>query len=155
VFAEDGFGIYVYLSAGPPLCLSFVFRTGEVWGIDTYHLRFPKVIPIIEPHFVRAFERYAGLLSAELHIVPPYQWIAGIEGVKGWAIELPRNVPAQYIRQAARGSCLSETVSKSGVHELGTDPRKTLRPFFVELYDRCRVQRPDWMDDWLWPPIDW
>ena len=150
VLAEDGFGIYAY-PPQPPSRVSFVFRTGEVWGIDAYHLRDPKVIPFIEPHFVKAFKRYAGFLSAELHVAAPYEWIAGVEGVEEWAIEIPRCVPNQLIIQAVRGRCLSDTVVKKGTHGEGADPRKSLRPFFVELYDRCTIQRPDWMDDFAWP----
>lgn len=156
IFSQDGCGIYVHRAPpSPSPCVAFVFRTGEVWGIDTHHLALPKVIPFIEPHFVKALETYTGFLSAGLHTSPPYQWIAGVEGVKEWAIEMPRNVPGQYILQATRGSCLSDMVVKTGVHEAGADPRKTLRPFFIELYDRCKIRRPDWMDDWTWPRIDW
>jgi len=35
----------------------------------------------------------------------------------------------------------------------GAKPGASLQPFFEELYDSCNVKRPDWMNDWTWPPM--
>jgi hypothetical protein len=154
VFSEDGFGIYLDRTpAEPSPCVAFVFKTGEVWTIDAHHLWAYNGIPFIEPYFIRAFENYTVFLREQLGTPPPYQWIAGIEGVKGRPIEVPLHVPGEVTIQGARGSCMSDTVVVKGTHVEDATPRASLRSFFVEVYDMCTVQRPDWMNDFTWPPM--
>jgi hypothetical protein len=154
LFSQDGFGIYVHRSPpNPSPSVAFVFRTGEVWGIDAYHLGFHNVIPFVEPYFIAAFENYTAFLRRQLQVPPPYKWVAGIEGVEGWPIEIPLPARDRLTIAGARGSCMSDTIVKTGTHEDGAAPRVSLRPFFVEAYDMCTVRRPDWMDDFTWPPM--
>jgi hypothetical protein len=151
VYAGDGFGVYVHtIPLLPSPCVTFAFKTGEVWGIDTHHLAVNNVIPFIEPYFVTAFERYTRFLLDQLGVAPPYQWIAGIEGVKGRAIEVPLNATGQVLIEGSRGSCMSPAVVELGTHREGSDPRASLLPFFIHLYDSCNVRRPTWMDDFAW-----
>jgi hypothetical protein len=151
VFSNDGFGIYVHRQPTP--CVAFVFRTGEVWGIDAHHLVAYNVIPFIEPFFINAFENYTKFVREQLGVSGPYHWIAGIEGVKGRPIDIPRHDRSQLTTEGSRGSCLSDIIVIKGTHGEGANPRASLRTFFVEVYDRCAVQRPDWMDDFPWPPV--
>jgi hypothetical protein len=154
ILAEDGFGIYVLrIPPGPSPCIVFVFRTGEIWAIDAYHLVVNNVIPVVEPYFISAFDNYTKFMREQLHISPPYQWVAGIEGVRGRAIEVPLHAPGQVLIAGARGACMSDTVVIKGTYAEGANPRTSLRPLFAEVYDRCAVQRPDWMDDFTWPPM--
>ena len=152
VLSEDGFGIFMH---GTPSqqspCIAFVFKTGEVWGIDAYHLGMDTVIPLIEPYFINALENYAAVLREQLGVPPPYQWIAGIEGVKGRAIEVPRHAPGQLLIEGEQGACMSDAVVIKGTHGEGGNSQMSLRSFFVEVYDSCNVRRPDWMDDFRWP----
>jgi hypothetical protein len=150
VFSEDGFGIYVHRQPTP--CVAYVFKTGEIWGVDAYHLGIGNVIPLIEPYFIEAFQGYAAFLRDKLGVPLPYQWIAGIEGVKGRPIQIPL-APNQVVNLGARGSCLSDTIAKGGTHLEGANPQASLRPFFVELYDMCTVSRPNWMDGFAWPSM--
>ena len=154
IYADDGFGVYVHrIPPQPSPCIAFVFKTGEVWAIDTHHLSVNNVIPFVEPYFITAFERYTALLHKQLGVAPPYQWIAGIEGVKGRAIEVPLNAPRQVLIEGARGSCMSPAVVVPGTHREGSDPRESLRSFFIQLFDSCNVRRPTWMDDFAWPTM--
>jgi hypothetical protein len=63
--------------------LTFAFRTGEIWGIDTGILGLDKnfvFYGLIEESIVDALSRYRTFLKA-LGIAPPYIWKAGIMGV--------------------------------------------------------------------------
>jgi hypothetical protein len=151
MFAENGFGIYVVHK--PIQCIVFVFETGEIWGIDAYHLTMGTSIPLIEPYLIKALTGYSAFLRERLGVPPPYRWIAGIEGVKGRPIEIPVNAPGQVIIQRVSGSCLSDEIVKSGTHEQGADAQTSLRPFFVELFAKCMISRPDWMDSFVWPSM--
>jgi hypothetical protein len=153
VFSDDGCGVYVCRE--PISCVAYLFKTGEIWAIDAHHLRVQNVIPVIEPYFIAAFENYTAFLRKQLQIAPPYRWIAGVEGVQGRPIEIPRPVPGQLIVDGPRGSCMFDLVVKEGTHTEGTKPGASLRPFFEELYDSCNVKRPGWMEDWAWPPMNY
>jgi hypothetical protein len=158
VFAPDGFGIYVVrVPAGPPQSTQFVvhvFETGEIWSIDAYHLVGTNVIPFMERRFAHAFQNYITFLRERLGILPPYQWIAGIEGVNGRPIEVPLKVPSpipdRLQMEGSRGSCMIDPVVETGAYGEGADPQASLRPFFVKLYAMCEVRRPAWMDDFRW-----
>jgi hypothetical protein len=161
VIAPDGFGIYeVSVPAGPSQSTQFVvyiFDTGEIWSIDAYHLVGNNVIPIMERYFIHAFQSYLTFLRERLGILPPYQWIAGIEGVNGRPIEVPSEVPLPVLGRlhivGSRGSCMTDPVVEKGSYGEGADPQASLRPFFVKLYAMCSVKRPAWMDDFRWPPM--
>jgi hypothetical protein len=158
VIAPDGFGIYVVrVPAGPPQSTQFVvyvFDTGEIWSIDAYHLVGTNVIPFMERYFIHAFQNYITFLQERLGILPPYQWIAGIEGVNGRPIEVPSKVPSpipdRLQMEGSRGSCMTDPIVEKGTYGEGADPQASLRPFFVKLYAMCGVQRPSWMDDIRW-----
>jgi len=151
IFSEDGFGIYVVHK--PTQCVVFVFETGEIWSIDAYHLNVGTSIPLIEPYLIKALTGYSAFLRERLGVPPPHRWIAGIEGVKRRPIEIPVNAPGQVIIQRVSGSCLSDEIVKSGTHEQGADAQTSLRPFFVELFAKCMISRPDWMDGFVWPSM--
>jgi hypothetical protein len=154
VLAADGFGVYVIrVPLGPTPCVAYVFTTGEIWSIDAHHLVVNNVIPFIEPYFIRALENYTTFLRDRLNVLSPYQWIAGIEGVNGRPIEVPRPISGQLYIDGSRGSCMRDPIIVQGTHFDGAVPRTSLRSFFVELYDMCGVQRPDWMDNLTWPPM--
>jgi hypothetical protein len=151
MFSNDGCGVYVCRE--PISCVVYLFKTGEIWAIDAHHLRVHNVIPVVEPYFIAAFENYTAFLREKLQIAPPYKWIAGVEGVQGRPIEIPRRVPGQLMVDGPRGSCMAEFIVKEGTHVEGAKPSASLHPFFAELYDSCNVKRPDWMNDWTWPPM--
>jgi hypothetical protein len=134
----------------PTPCVVYVFKTGEIWGVDAHHLGIDNTIPIVEPYFIEAFHGYAAFLRDKLGVPPPYQWIAGIEGVKGRPIQIPVQAPNQVKILGACESCLSDTIAKAGTHLERASPQASLRPFFVELYDMCTVSRPNWMDGFAW-----
>jgi class 3 adenylate cyclase len=143
VMAEDGFGLYASLGNEQiAKAVVFTFATGEIWAIDAGRIEAVRAIPYCERHFVHALACYATFLQARLMLPGPYRWLAGVEGVKGRPIEVPRT--------GARGSCLADVIQEEGLHETGSAPGVALRPFFVKLHARCQIERPAWMDDTLW-----
>jgi hypothetical protein len=138
-FADDGFGIYVCREPIP--CVAYLFKTGEVWAIDAYHLAIQNVIPFVEPYFISAFENYMAFLRKQLQIAPPYRWIAGVEGVQGRPIEIPRPVPGQLIIDGSRGSCMSDIVVKEGTHAEGAKPGASLRDSSVRVMNSFQRAR--------------
>ncbi len=58
---------------------------------------------------------YGELLQC-LEFQPPFNWIAGLEGVKRWRLKCPQ--PINYIATSPGETCLSEVVDTSGTYDL-------------------------------------
>jgi len=87
---EDGVGIRIVggdIGDTAPWS-AFVFRTGEVWGLDTYLVGAIEFIPLDERLLTEGFTSYWRLLQ-RLGVVAPYRWIVGYEGVKGRSLWQP------------------------------------------------------------------
>jgi hypothetical protein len=150
--AEDGFGVraMIWNRADATCWVVFVFKTGEVWTIDSHLIpatgdRTPTSIPVDENAFGESLEEYTAFLSC-LKIEPPYRWIAGIEGVRGRGLF----IPAPAGRTAApflRGKCLVDHIEVEGLHSPGEPARKSLRPFFDAIHDNCGLERPAWLNE--------
>jgi hypothetical protein len=150
--AEDGFGVRAMLADQKETTFWAVFalNTGEVWTVDSYLVAATRdqtspSIPLDENSFARPLENYSAFLE-RLGLEPPYRWIAGIDGIKGRGLYIPApqgrmNLPFP------RGSCVVECVSESGLHTPGESARRSLRPFFDAIYDKCGVERPAWLNE--------
>ena len=46
-----------------------------------------------------------------------------------------------------RGQCLVDTIVQEGTFAPGESPALALKPFFVDIYDKCGVERPEWLDE--------
>lgn len=151
VRAADGFGLRLMLTAAQNVTSSvvFAFNTGEVWTIDSYLLaamasQTPGVIPLDENAYAKALEEYAEFLL-RLGVQPPFRWIAGLEGVKGRGLYIPAP-PGSMSLPFPRGSCVVDNITAEGQHEPGTPARHSLRPLFEEIYEKCGLERPAWMN---------
>ena len=119
--AEDGFGVrYMWGDdAASTSSVVFIFKTGEVWTIDSYLIPAtrqytPSTIPLDEDIFARALEDYTMFLS-RLGLEPPYRWVAGMEGIKGRKLFVP--VPGgRAALNPPLGSCLVDCVEVEGLH---------------------------------------
>jgi hypothetical protein len=123
----------------------FLFNTGELWSIDSYLLKTTapgRYIPTIENYFRTALEQYTARLLT-LGLNPPFRWIAGMENLKGRGIA-PTGRMAEY--RAPIGKCLVDVIVDEGTHSTGAPSAKSLRPFFVKLFDSCGVQPPTSLD---------
>lgn len=173
VLAQDGYGAYAPIGNRTPQAddqfiadqekerlrvddkifsadlTTFVFETGELWGIDIYTLRrlFGRGIPpIVEKSLRLGLMGYAGILK-RLGVRPPYKWIAGMEGIEGESICVPVIPDSFYAHSEGRGKCTVNSVTAEGLYKKGVSPAKTLAPFFRNLYEACNVDRPEWLND--------
>jgi hypothetical protein len=139
--ADDGFGVCAPYPQGSTQATSvvFAFESGEVWSMDTDQLQFQSKIPFVEEIFVSRLESYARFL-ANLGIKPPYRWVCGMTGVKGYRLTVP--TPNGFINPMAKPQCLSETIKKGGVFDGKGSVQSSLLPFFDEIFHRCGIPRP-------------
>jgi hypothetical protein len=150
--AEDGIGAY---STNENLrhetetdSVTFAFSTGEIWCVDTgviqisgqKHLCFLDIARTL----VKRFCGYARFLQG-LGIEPPYKWIAGLEGVKGWRLEVPP--PPNVVSASSGETCLSVVVFADGTYNPGEPAAMTLRPFFSQLFRKCGMTIPEHIEE--------
>jgi hypothetical protein len=139
VRGDDGFGVYSpfrsdTFEAG---ALSFVFTTGEIWGINLYWLprtvaNEHKYIPNVESLIVNNLRSYGALLG-RLGVSPPYAWTAGMEDTKG-RILYSRG---RYQFPGTGPRCAAPEIVASGTYSPPDDPIPALKPFFTALFDAC------------------
>jgi hypothetical protein len=137
---NDGFGTRVMVSEpkDEALWASFIFETGEIWGVDAFTMGASNgYIFIDQPGMVEALTRYRQLLQ-RLGIAGPYKWIAGLEGVKGRSIA-PANAASTF---APRGAALADVIVDGGELLADQDPAAAVRSFVARAYDRCGLPPP-------------
>ncbi len=153
--ASDGIGMY---GVGPPeqaggtrpdavliKSVTFVFRTAEVWSIDTALLSY-QTDRLFETDIEKAFavsaESYRKFLK-DLGVDPPYRWRAGLMGAKGRHLGYPP--PPGQVLLGAGPVCAADLIEAEGV--LGSDQpaRSALLPFFEKLFEECALERPDYL----------
>jgi hypothetical protein len=66
-----------------------------------------------------------------------------MENLKGRGIA-PTGRMAEY--RGPIGKCLVDVIVDEGTHSTGDPSAKSLRPFFVKLFDSCGVQPPTSLD---------
>jgi hypothetical protein len=150
--SADGFGVYPPFPKEPGIAHSaaMIFTSGEIWSADAYFLDAMKrdgrnIVPGIEEEFRYSLKAYADLLL-RLGIQAPFQWIAGMENLRGRSIYVP--APAGRMSMfGPQGTCLEDTVVCEGTYSPGDPLGQTLKPFFSKLFDSCGVERPAYLDD--------
>ena len=154
--ADDGFGAFENQQDSHTSEIAFCFESGEIWSVNTSLMgRIRNAVAVrgeqpgissIEPEFKRSLAVYVALLG-RLGIKPPYKWVAGIEGMKGFGLYHPPRPDHYFPIPGPRGSCVAEIVSDEGVISEGQTPRDALRPFFVKLFAKCGIERPEHLDE--------
>jgi hypothetical protein len=146
---DDGYGTY---SNGPraseTMSVAFAFETGEVWSVDTALLtdfggRNGLYFDTISKVFVERLRNY-GTFLGRLGVAPPYDWIAGLEGVKGRRLQIPP--PQNYTSISLGNPCLSKAISCNGSYDPKVAPAATLRPFFEQICRKCDTPFPDYLE---------
>jgi hypothetical protein len=148
--AEDGFG--TYSSIGPrdseTASVAFAFETGEVWSIDTFLLSASVAKKrIYFLNIARVFTqrlRDYGAFLQYLGTEPPYDWIGGLDGVKGYRLEVPP--PPNHVNPFPGNACLAEVVSARGTYSPQQPTSVTLRPFFDQIFRKCSTKFPEYLD---------
>lgn len=150
--AEDGVGVYATIDnlrrETETTSVTFAFNTGELWCVDTAvlqldgqkHLYFLDIARTL----VRSFFGYGEFLKC-LRIPPPYNWIAGLEGIKGWRLKVPPST--NHISASFGETCLSDVVVASGTFDLKQPSASALRPFFTQLFRKCSTRIPEHIEE--------
>lgn len=147
--SNDGFGIYATMprEEASPLVV-FIFRSGEIWTVDTVTLsagerQDPPILFLDEAHYAAALNSYSEFLS-DPGVPPPYEWIAGMEGLTGRRMFIP-TAPGHMSLSGPQGHGVENSVVEKGRHRPGDDPTSSLAPFFEEIYRNCCLERPAWL----------
>jgi hypothetical protein len=145
--AEDGIGVYATIDNFKPEAetgsVTFAFSTGEMWCVDMTVLQNPKkhlYFLDIARTLLQKFRGYGEFLQC-LGIQPPFDWIAGLDGVKGWRLEIPP--PPNRFGASPGETCLSNVVLANGTYDLEQPAAMTLRPFFAQLFNKCSTKIPE------------
>ena len=77
--------------------------------------------------FAAALDDYAGFLH-RLGLTPPFQWIAGLSGIKNRRLAVVP--PPGHIDIHPGPECLADPIIQSGTYETGQQARTALQPFF-------------------------
>lgn len=150
--AEDGMGAFATADPVnlPPETdsIAFAFNTGALWSIDTSvlgvattkrHLYFLDIARTLVPKL-----REYGQFLCSLGLPPPLKWIAGIEGVKGWRLQVPP--PPNHISISPGDSCFKDVVEADGLYDPAQPPAVALLPFFTRLFRACGKTIPPHID---------
>jgi len=95
-----------------------------------------KFIPDIEGLLKNKLISYTRFLE-ELGISPPYRWIVGMEDLKN------RNLYLRGWSPSAQLLCLRDVLVADGLYSPDEQPKKSLMPFFKELFDACGAEWPE------------
>jgi hypothetical protein len=149
--AEDGFGAYSFVNPldSETRSVAFAFDTGEVWSVDTYllaksrNLQFYEIAGI----FKRSLHVYGEFLK-NLGLKPPFDWIAGLEDVKGRSLRVPR--PPNEVGLFIGSSCMSDVVTAYGSYDRRlSSSAEALMPFFNQIFRKCSMQFPDYLYEFM------
>jgi hypothetical protein len=153
VRAEDGEGVFEGITdkqgegdsaIKDAWAISFVFETGEIWGVDVALLDYKKESIFygdIVDIFTKTFNKYTQFLST-IEIPLPYKWIAGMTGLKGR--KLKYSPPPGKMRIGDSGPiCVTDTIEVNGIYTGNKDGLTVLSPFFDKIFEKCGRPRPD------------
>jgi hypothetical protein len=132
----DGGGFYAMEGGHSTRSVAYVFRTGEIWIIDSWLAQVSPYVELDETAFAQTLEISATVLSERLKVAGPYEWEAGFEGIEGRMLVLPENA------QRTWGTSVRNSVKKTGTYIRGDNAAECLRPFFEEIFDAFGSMRP-------------
>jgi hypothetical protein len=153
--ADDGFGTFAGQDDNSTSEIAFGFESGEVWSVNSKLISRIRAavsssgdqpgIASVESQFKLALTSYISFLG-RLGLKPPYKWIAGMEGLKGFGLYHAPRPGHQFIMPGPRGSCVAEAVSEEGTFSEGQTVADALKPFFLKLFAKCGIERPAHLD---------
>jgi hypothetical protein len=152
--AEDGIGAYAIIDdlrhETETASVAFAFNTGEIWCTDTSLLQISRGKNLyfldIARTLLQKLRGYGKFLKC-LEIQPPFRWIAGLEGVKGWMLRTPP--PPNCISTSPGETCLTDVVCAEGSFDLQQPAAIALLPFFRQLYRKCGMNIPEHIEELL------
>lgn len=152
--ADDGIGAYTIVnpleSENETASVAFAFCSGGLWCTDTSILQISRQksfdflsVARTLPKRLRGSSEFMKCLGVD----PPYRWIAGIEGVKGWVLKTPS--PQHHISTSPGEMCLADVISADGVFDPQQPAATSLIPFFRQLYKKCGLNIPSHIEQLL------
>lgn len=154
-FAKNEYGVAAVCTegdGGKVFALSQIFKaTREIWGIDAFTIlpqsRIPRpydavgCIPdVFETVFLRTLDNFLMVAKNHLMVEPPLEFIAGIEGAKGFKMVLPY--------RTITGVPFAGSISEDHVfyaeklYDFGEDLESLLLPFFERVWEESALERP-------------
>lgn len=145
---RNRYGAFSYdQSEGKILCMSQLFKTGELWGIDPFAINaeqlkessrrefpfFPSAL--VEEEFAITLTNYLKFAREMLRLKPPLRLIAGATDVKGYRMAMV---------DGFGGEVVDDYIVYGGtIDDLGGEVTALLRPFFNYLWEECGLKRPN------------
>jgi hypothetical protein len=137
---------------GEILYLSQLFKTGELWGINAFHIDAKRIKAFsikfsgpdfayfpstsVEEVFTLTLASYLKFARETLHLKPPLLFIAGATEVRGYRMALRGG---RY-----EGRVVDEHINYEGkIEDLDAQATILLRPFFDYFWEECGLKRPD------------
>jgi pyrimidine deaminase RibD-like protein len=149
--AEDGIGAYATIDnlkrETETNSVAFAFNTGEIWCVDTAVLQITGQSNLyfldIARVLIQKIRGYGEFLQC-LGFEPPFDWIAGLEGVKGRRLKFPP--PPNHLSASLGETCLSDVIVASGTYDPKDPAAMSLRPFFAQIFRKCSSKIPEHID---------
>ena len=128
-----------------------LFKSGEIWGIDTYYLNIPprnesprheKNIPTgaVETDLVYTLTNYLEGARDHINLMPPLELRVGMTQVEGYELAVPRRL---FNGQFA-GRIIEPTFEHASLIEsYDAKAEDILLPFFKLMYDEAGEVRPE------------
>ena len=141
---KDGIGRYKKLPNYITYAVAFLFKTGEIWYVDTELVGCPLQQMYFAVNSARTqlpvlLNKYSQILN-RLGIPGPYRWQAGVEGVSGCF--LGYSVSGQVLSRQLRLDV--DLVVQDGLYTHGKDDaQECLDSFFRKLFEECGADMPD------------
>jgi hypothetical protein len=153
---RNRYGAFSYAEEdGEILFFSQLFRTGEIWGIDTRSINMKTCVDDggvdfgyfpsdhLEAVFSDTLENYLQFASGPLSLPLPLRFIAGATGVAGYRMTAPRNTHFRTADPRFGGRVDADHITYEGkIDEYGKNAADILLPFFEHVWHECGVERP-------------
>jgi hypothetical protein len=134
--SEDGGGYYSVSGNNNTHSVCYVFKTGEVWAINTSLAMLGQQMELEESCFTKMLDECVSFLD-RLGFAKPYQWIVGMEGIYGLNLIIPNNRLGKLA-----GPCVTNVIEDQGIYDGKKPATELLRPFFENIFDQCGIKRP-------------
>ena len=151
-YARNGYGAFSYYTFRNDLesvvGVSQLFRTGEIWGIDTYLLSHTdqatntRYIPttMVISELTDTLGNYVGVARDTLGLTPPLGMKVGMAGIANYRL----GVPLRRYLHPYTGDVYENTIEyDTRIESYDIDAGECLAPFFDRMYDVAGVRRPE------------
>lgn len=133
----DGYGLGLVTEKRWAAMLVYAFTSGELWSLDTLLMQVDINRIFFDPEkYAKALVQFADMLI-RIGVKGPYQWIAGIDGMKGRRLAV-----AGRERALPPAPCLAESVVVEGEYSgVSKDARLAIEPFVERVFDAGHLRR--------------